>query len=297
MVALSSDGRVFTVGNPDAIGRTGPYDQVGLVTFPGGTMPIKSVAVGYHYTFAIAEDDKLYSWSTTAGLALGHTNNGSFPSFVNITLPIYKLVLGLSTSAIITPDYKMWTWGSNAGFNMMLRTSADTPLPGLAQVPGNRLVKDCSMAQHSGIIVTLDGKVYTYGEWESGNIKEWTLPAGAGIPDKVATGATCHHVIDSKKLLYTVGYDPDIGRTTSVTPSNALGLVTSFQNVTMSTTGDHLAAAFLEDGSVYTFGYPQNVGRVGGVDYMPGKLVLPAPGKIVSVSVKLDAGAVLAIPA
>ncbi|MES2922712.1 MAG: HYR domain-containing protein [Verrucomicrobiota bacterium] len=180
-VALTSDGRVFTWGGNSSgqLGNGRPYiDQ----KVPGEVITsedlsgkaVVSIAAGDSHSLALASDGALFHWG------FGNTNTNNIvnlaaPTRVDTSGPIAgKTVTGIAAGAnsmALTSDGMLFAWGYNGNGQSGYGTTNGSLIPLAVDTSGvlaGKTVTTVAGGSYHTLAVTLDGKVFAWGEGGSG---------------------------------------------------------------------------------------------------------------------------------
>lgn len=194
-LAIRSDGKLYSWGSNDngqlgdgtTIQKTSAVPVNSLLSF-------KYISAGANYSLAITTDGKLYSWGLNdyGQLGDGTTTQRISPVAVNIdqTLTFSMVSAGeLYHSLALTTDGKLYAWGANYYGQLGDGTNIqrNSPVP----IRHNDLTFSIvsSGIDHS-IGITTDGKLYTWGDNQLGQLGNGGTPLQVYTPTQIKPDLT-----------------------------------------------------------------------------------------------------------
>ena len=189
-VALTSDGKVFPWGYNDA-------GQLGDGTTTNRSTPVAvdmsralrgktviAIAAGDLHTVALTSDGKVFAWgyNYTGQLGDGTTTNRSTPVAVNMNgallgKSVTAIAAGYGHTVALTSDGKVFAWGhnyygelGNGGYPYVSSTPVAVNMSGA--LLGKRVT--AIAASYHTVALTSDGKVFAWGDNETGELGDGT---------------------------------------------------------------------------------------------------------------------------
>mmetsp|Transcript_11294 Transcript_11294/g.18047 ORF Transcript_11294/g.18047 Transcript_11294/m.18047 type:complete len:329 (+) Transcript_11294:84-1070(+) len=207
-VAVSKDGKVYTWGAGEALGREGNGKSPGLVSALEGKQ-VESVSCGPTHMLAVTKQGELYAWGSKYEGALGlgsRERTGDYagdetdlqddnyyvqtPTLVGTLADVVDAKCGNSFSLALTKDGKLYSFGAGDYGQTGLGggSSSDrytrTPTQIKAFGPTQKIVKIDAGLYHSAAI-TEDGKVFTWGYGKDGQCGHGDRVVHTPIPQQV----------------------------------------------------------------------------------------------------------------
>ena len=174
-VAIGSDGNTYAWGsNSDGLlGKAGQPTMRAVPTkvFTPNNVTYTDVAVGWDFSIAIGNDQRLYAWGSNYLGALGNPSTGwgsAVPVRVQTPqqLRFVKVVSGGKHTLALTDEGEIYAWGANhfgaIGNGTSSTTGQDTPVPVTA--PLDVRFTDIAAGAGTSFAIGDDGKTYSWGQ-------------------------------------------------------------------------------------------------------------------------------------
>jgi len=198
-LAIGDDGRTYSWGY-DGFGELGDgasgVDQptpVQVVTPPGVTF--RSLAAGGHHNLAIGDDGKAYSWGWDQYGQLGddavftdHLTPVPVAAPAGVTFA--TVVSGEHHSMAISTSGDAYAWGQDS--NGQVGNDAalvNQPLPVAVALPAGTKVRSIAGGGYHTVAATTDGRAYSWGYDDDGELGDGLPLADRGTPGLVATAS------------------------------------------------------------------------------------------------------------
>lgn len=171
--ALKTDGTLWTwgegAGGKLGQGNTTDYSspvQVGALT------TWATASCGYAFALAIKTDGTLYAWGSNNVGQLGQNNttNYSSPVQVGALTNWLDVAAGFYTSFAIKTDGTMWAWGGNGDGALGIDDGSFANRSSPVQIGSNTYWARVSGGRDGALAVTTDGKLYSWGINNSGEL-------------------------------------------------------------------------------------------------------------------------------
>ncbi|KAL4482807.1 hypothetical protein ABPG72_022367 [Tetrahymena utriculariae] len=254
---------------------------------------IKKVEAGKSISMALTHNGEVYSWGKNKGGILGHEDRLSF----NMTQPeriekllgqkVKQISCGQFHMAAVTEDGDVYTWG-NKEFgklghedeqkqeqkikikrgNLSHDYLQDSMLPQKIESLGNIKAKQVACGVQFTVVLSEDGKVYTFGYNQYGSLGYVSDQNSVSTPQlvkglndivKISAGYSFCAAITKQGKLYTWGNNRNgqLGNSQNLYQTQP-SIVTGFgsQNSIVDVScGDNFIAALTQLGQLYTWGF------------------------------------------
>jgi alpha-tubulin suppressor-like RCC1 family protein len=283
-VANPSSGPVFSWGGnidgelgvgentgPQTCATTfgGPCSKAPVqVSLPAGVTAVANAA-GWGDSLAVGSDGNAYAWgfNNNGQLGNGTTTTTSTPTRVSLPSGVTAAAVaaGEFHSLVIGSDGHVYAFGANSEGELGNGTTTGSPTPVRVALPAGVTATAIAAGTVSSFALGSDGRLYTWGEWGSGQqrcdpqqIACYTGPVVVPLP----SGVTATTIVGSDYLGLALGSDHHLyqidGTTTPTTVSLPAG-VTPTQIA--SGNADFYAAG--SDGHLYAWGGNNSSGQFG----------------------------------
>ncbi len=216
----------IAAGQIDCLALTaeGTVYQWSLGTSPAqvnGLQGIVAIAAGGNHNLALTRTGEVWSWGDNfyGQLGDGTTNSTQAPHKISGLQDIVDIAAGVSHSLAVDFSGNVYAWGCNDNYQL---GTEDIKGNGLrpVQVPTVKKAAQVAAGNGSSMALTSDGKVYTWGYGEYGQLgssrSEITRAAptqvsriGSGTPDSIACGSYHNMCVTSSGSLYAWGRNRD----------------------------------------------------------------------------------------
>jgi len=301
-LALCSDGTVAAwgdngtgeLGNNSTVDSTTPIqiDQSGVLA--GKT--VIAVSAGGSFSLALCSDGTVAAWGSGAAGQLG--NNITVSSYVPVSVStagvlsgktVVKISAGDNHSVAVCSDGLAVSWGSNDWGQLGNNSNTNSPVPVAVTATGvlsGRTVISVSTGYRKSVMVSADGKVYSFGYS--------TLGDGTGNASYVPVAVSVAGILSGKTITTASAgngtYNPhsmvlcsdgtvaswgsnssgQLGTNTSVSSDWPVGVYLSAalsgKSVTSISAGDSYSLAACSDGTLASWGANQT-GQLGNNSY------------------------------
>ena len=279
--AIKTDGTLWLMGyNTDGfIGDNTRTNRSSPVqTISGGT-DWKCASAGAFYTTAIKTDGTLWTWGINNWGGLGNNNTIARSSPVQTVSggSNWKSVSTYQNTIAIKTDGTLWLWGSNfvgeLGTNNLINVSSP-----VQTVSGGTNWKQASAGWFVHAAVKTDGTLWTWGNGSAtgapgllGN----NLRSSVSSPIQTISGGTnwkqvsaaCVHMAaiktDGSLWVWGSGARGILGTNNVINRSSPVQTVTGGTNWRIVELAYSHAAAIKTDGTLWTWGYNSNSGKLG----------------------------------
>lgn len=186
---LTADGKIYAwgvnsqgqLGTNDVVPRSSPTLVVGNQKWQSVICPVAAQG-GTAWVFALATTGDLYGWGVngSSGILGDNTTvaSRSSPTLVVGGLKFKKVVSsGAALTLGLTGDGKLYGWGQNGAGQLGDNTTTFRSSP--VQVVGGLTFADMTLmfSQSTSFAMTIDGKVYAWGQNTNGEIGDNTTAA------------------------------------------------------------------------------------------------------------------------
>jgi uncharacterized repeat protein (TIGR02543 family) len=193
--ALTSDGRVFTwghnslgqLGDGTTINSNSPIDITAQFLL-GETDNIANISLGTSFSSAISINGQVFTWGyrDSGQLGNGATGNGMSSTPINITnnfalLPgenVNSITLGGAHAIALTSHGNVFVWGRNNSSQLGDGTTTNKYKPFKITTFFNfnfgEVITDIDLGYEHSIAVTSDGRVFTWGDNNYGQLGDGT---------------------------------------------------------------------------------------------------------------------------
>jgi uncharacterized repeat protein (TIGR02543 family) len=136
------------------------------------------VSLGKSHSAALTKNGKVYTWglNNNGQLGNGTYHDSYFPVDITAGLPVddkvIQISLGTAHTAALTESGALYTWGQGNKGQLGLNSSggANTPRKIMDRFPTNDQIIQISMGGYHSSALTESGKVFTWGDGESGQL-------------------------------------------------------------------------------------------------------------------------------
>lgn len=204
-VALSSDGRVYAwgsnssgqLGDGTTANRSSPVAVNVSGVLAGKT--VTAIATGRNHTLALTSDGRVYAWGENMSGQLGNGSNAN--SSVPVAVTMTGVLSGKTVSSIaanyyysgaVTSDGRVYTWGGDdeGGMGSLGHATIKVSnVPVAVDVSGalsGKTVSSMAFGPYHGIVLTSDGRAYTWGANMSGELGRGNTTS-SDVPVAVST--------------------------------------------------------------------------------------------------------------
>lgn len=191
-LALASDGKVYAwggnwcgqLGDGSTTDRTTPVaiDVSGVLA--GKT--ITQVSAGGEFSLALDSTGKVYSWGCDYSGQLGYGGEGTSASPVEVDQTgvlagktVTQIGAGYEHAAVLTSDGRVYSWGNNSG-SLGDGTTTTRYVPVAVVTSGvlaGKTVTQLGVGWQSNIVLTSDGRVYSWGQNPYGQVGDGSTTA------------------------------------------------------------------------------------------------------------------------
>ncbi|WP_298268198.1 hypothetical protein [Geobacter sp.] len=121
---------------------------------------------------------QVMAWGRNANGQLGNgsTTDSITPVLVQGLSGVTKIAAGGSHNLALVGSGQLWAWGYNGFGQLGDATTVDHTAPELIVIPGNLTVIDIGAGSDHSVVVTSDGRVWTWGYNLAGQLGYATLP-------------------------------------------------------------------------------------------------------------------------
>lgn len=303
---IGEDGKLYSWGSNEygqlGIGSTSSKSQPTLLTLPNEELPV-SVFTGFFHSIVITNKNNVYVWGRNecGQLGIGNTTNQTTPQL--LTLPNgekpISVYMGHSHSIVITDKDNYYTWGRNDYGQLGIGNKINQLTPQLLNLSIEGKPTSISLGFISSMVLTDKGEICVWGSnsWGQlglGNVGDQLTPKKLTLPNGEKPISVHIKDIHSMALtesgnLYAWGYNGygqlGFGNKSSqnVPKKVSFALDSKIKSVVL---GTYYSTVFMEDGSIYAWGYNQS-GQLGignNVEQLtPQKVKLPENEKFNSI--------------
>ena len=198
-LAIGSDGKAYAWGRDDS-GQLGNDAALAykvspvLVATPVGVHFTRVAAGGYH-SLALGDDGRVYAWGQDANGALGNDAAlANKPTPVRVALPAgvraTAISAGFATSLTIGNNGVTYSWGYDA-FGELGNDAArvNRPTPVAVALPAGVHATAISCGGHHSLLLADNGRTYSWGWDDFGQLGDGATLTSHSIPVTVATPA------------------------------------------------------------------------------------------------------------
>ncbi|WP_395813675.1 RCC1 domain-containing protein [Archangium minus] len=252
------------------------------------------IAAGLQHSLAVDPDGDVWAWG---GNDSGQLGNGTYEGNATpVQLPGLTGLVAVTThtlhSLALRADGSVWAWGNNTfgalGLGMIGQQLTPTQVPGLSDVV------DLSAGETHSLAVRADGTVWAWGTNDKGQLGAlpdstyYTPTQVPGISDVVAVSAGSSFSLalrqDGSVWAWGLNNTQQLGvDNTDIDVRAEPAPIPGLTKVVSLSAGVYHALAARQDGSVWTWGY---VNELGGTYYPPfGTTPIQVPGLSDAVAV------------
>lgn len=202
-VALSADGKLYSWGSSLSgglgDGSTTMRDTPVAVALGGVPEGVRftAIASGFYHNLALGDDGKLYSWGENYGGQLGDgsydnrlvpvaVGQGAVPDGATFT----AIACGDSHCLALADNGSLYAWGVNNHGQLGSAVERNVNLPvavNLSQLPAGTVPVAIQSASASNLLLTSEGKLFSWGFNESGGLGNGSTVSVA-LPSAVSVG-------------------------------------------------------------------------------------------------------------
>lgn len=222
---------------------------------------VVSVALGYEHSAAILDDGSLWMWGNNENGQLGIDGIKYADRPQKVMEAVKYVACGGNHTAVIKTDNTLWTWGGNT-FGQL--GNGDKQNDTFMCVPQKIMdnVADVSLGDSSSAAVTKDGKLYTWGYNQNGELGAGSRGEGSTTPvyimsdvKKVAFGGFHAGAIKNDNTLWMWGDTSSgalgIGETNKLYMDQPIKMM---DNIKMLSLSSRSSAAIDTNGNLWTWG-------------------------------------------
>jgi len=292
MLALKSDGTLWSWGNNRRVGLDAAGGQLGDNTATSESSPVAvvgsysfiQVTLGMNHTLGLKADGTLWAWGIGANGELGNNtaNTVSSPvavvgnhSFIRVTANgHYDYSVGQGSSYGLKADGSVWSWGQNSFGQLGDNSNTDKSSPVI--VAGNHSFVQISAGYQNGMGLKADGTAWCWGVNGYGTCGDQTV-TWRSSPVAVTGNHSFIKVIMAQQSAYGLKIDGsvwswglnrggELGDGTKTDRSSPVLVVGSHVFNSLVTGSGRAAYGLKADGSVWTWGNNET-GQLGNNDY------------------------------
>jgi alpha-tubulin suppressor-like RCC1 family protein len=176
---ITNNGKVYSCGSNSSsqlgLNDTANRNVPTLITNNIGSLTISAIACGYFHSLFITNDGKVYSCGRNieGQLGLNDTTQRNVPTLIttNIgSLTISAIAGGDYHTVILTNNGKVYSCGWNGYGSLGLNDTSDRSVPTLITTNIGSLTISAISCGHSSAFLTNDGKVYSCGLNDTGQL-------------------------------------------------------------------------------------------------------------------------------
>ena len=289
--AIASDNQVYCWGPND-------WGQLGNSTTTRSLVPvavntsgvlsgksIKSIAVGWNFTCAIASDNQAYcwGWGNRGELGNGSATSNSVPVAVTNTGVLsgktIKAIAAYNNTCVIASDNQVYCWGYNATGGLGNGSTTDSSVPVAVIKSGVLSGKTINSIDVGGAscAIASDSQAYCWGygvdgELGNGSITSSSVPVAVTNTGVLSSktislmsslgGFTCAIASNSQAYCWGYGVDGELGNGSTTSSSVPVAVnnsgVMSGKLLQSITVGQNHACATSLDGQFYCWGSGTN---------------------------------------
>ena len=141
---------------------------------------IVDLSEGVDYTLALASDGTVYGWGGNEHGQLGNDSYSTAYTPVAVDMSgvlrnkmVVSVMVGDFTSIVLTSDNNLYTWGYNRFGELGNGSTSDSAYPVAVNMSGSlygKTVVEMGIGRESCLVLTSDGKLYTWGRNDYGQL-------------------------------------------------------------------------------------------------------------------------------
>lgn len=262
------------IGDNTRTNRSSPVQTVS-----GGT-DWKCSSAGAFYTAAIKSDGTLWNWGANSNGGLGNNNRVERSSPVQTVSAgtNWKSVSTYQNTIAIKTDGTLWLWGSNIGGTLGNQASSASVSSPVQTISGGTNWKQATTGWWVHAAVKTDGSLWLWGNGSAGggpgllgnntrSIVSSPVQTVSNVTTWKQVSAACIHIAaiktDGSLWVWGSGARGILGTNNVINRSSPVQTVSAATNWRTVELGYAHAAAIKTDGSLWTWGYNSNSGRIG----------------------------------
>ncbi|RTL36851.1 MAG: hypothetical protein EKK53_22375 [Burkholderiales bacterium] len=177
---LGDDGRVYSVGS-NTYGQLGSGSVGGskaetpvLVSMPGGVVVV-AIATAAGGSYALTADGSVYQWGLQIGTDCAPCVIPTSGTPSRVDLPAGTKAVAISTAGnghvmVLADNGRVYAWGGNVYGQLGDGTVVSRTAPVQVSIPNDSLVREIAGGGHFSAAITVDGKLYTWGYNQYGQL-------------------------------------------------------------------------------------------------------------------------------
>jgi alpha-tubulin suppressor-like RCC1 family protein len=280
--AIKTDGTLWLMGyNTNGfIGDNTRTNRSSPVQTVSGGTNWKCATAGTLYTAAIKNDGTLWTWGANSNGGLGDNTrvNRSSPVQTISSGTNWKSVSSYTNTIGIKTDGTLWIWGTNIGGTLGNQASSASVSSPVQTISTGTNWKQATTGWFVNGAVKTDGSLWLWGNGSAGgapgalgNNLRSTVSSPVQTVSNVTTwkqvSAGCIHMAaiktDGSLWLWGTGTRGILGTNNTINRSSPVQTVSAGTNWRVVDIAYAHAAAIKTDGTLWTWGYNSNSGRLG----------------------------------
>ncbi|GAM28582.1 hypothetical protein SAMD00019534_117580 [Acytostelium subglobosum LB1] len=238
---------------------------------------IVSISCGSYYSALLTENGDVYMWGRGAvkNPPIATLGNGSFedqlvPQKVEGLSEVVVISIGFYHSAALRSNGELLTWGCGEDGQLGHGDNLNQTTPRVIQSMTSHWVTQVSCGEKHTICLTKNGKVFTWGSSEYGQLglgdtHRNCQPMLVTTLDKyhiiqIACGSSHNAVLTNHREVLVFGNGASLGTANIISIPTAVPLLKNM-NIERLSCGHYSTAALTECGDVYTWGSGQELGH------------------------------------